>query len=59
MVEATADRIEEDPDVREAEVESTERGPVVVARVYNEHCGRRLRSSLHEYPAYVRVEVDA
>lgn len=56
LAESVAEKLEDDNDVLSTEVQRD--GDVsVLARVPNEHARCRVKSTLHQYPLYVELEV--
>ncbi len=59
IAESVVDKLEADPNVVSARTHRGQHGdPIVVASVYNDHCKRRVRRTLSEYPVYVKLEVN-
>jgi len=58
MAESVADSLLDDPNVVETAVEKGKRNEkMVVCTVFNEHCERRVKRTLDEYPVYVQLRV--
>lgn len=56
LAESVADKLAKDNDVLDTEVQRD--GDVsILATVPNEHARRRVKSTLHQYPLYVELEV--
>lgn len=59
LATSVASKLTEDKDVLSAEVEKNGYDdPTIVARVPDEHSRRRVKSTLHQYPFYIELEVD-
>ena len=58
VAKSVADRLEDDADVLSAEVDRSGRDVSITATVPNKHAKRRVKSQLHQYPLFIRLEID-